>query len=97
MTSRVTIQDKTEGQFLTFDLKEVLSVLPPIASALCWHLLELDGEGKPTSGLNWLDLQRQLDKAEAGVLYDWKELTEVPVVGSMKELGSGCVQGPSQA
>lgn len=75
MTDRVTIQDQNEARFLSFDLQEVLSVLPPVARAFSWRLLELHGEGKPTSGLDWFELQQQIETTREGVEYRWTQLT----------------------
>jgi hypothetical protein len=74
MRQRVEIYDSTDGNVLAFDLREVLSALPPAASQLEWYLLDLEATGSGPNHEPIIDFERAVASSQHGVKLGWDEL-----------------------
>jgi hypothetical protein len=72
----VRIRDR-DGDFLSFDLRDVLKNLESVGAAFQWYILNLEGQSFGNSGLSIKALEREISKSRNGTLVTWPQLTEL--------------------
>jgi hypothetical protein len=104
MRYRVEIYD-TDGGVLDFDLKDVLSALPPASNQLEWYVLDLEAVGAGPSGEPIIDFEQSLASHRHGAKLSWANLGSLAqnltqtinatLVGVSAELPPPCLPLPS--
>jgi len=78
MSARLEIHDGTANNTLTFDMKDVLRVLPAWARNLDWYVLDLEATGEPRSGEeSVMALEHKMRSSKHGLKLTWGKLQEV--------------------